>query len=108
MPLTVISPPAVTVELVVIELAVSMLVLPVISEVPLTVPFVITGAVRVLLVKVADAASVTITPLAGKVALELIPVPPMDEAKIPVTAALLAKLSAPNDGTPPPDGTVST
>ena len=72
------------------------------------VPFVTTGAVRVLLVKVAAAVSVTITPLTGKVALELIPVPPKAEPKIPVTAALFAKLIAPNVGTPPPDGTVST
>lgn len=52
-------------------------------RVPLLTIELIRGAVRVLLVRVSVAASVTITPVVGKVALEVMPVPPYDAPKVP-------------------------
>ena len=66
----------------------------------------ITGCVSVLLVNVSVAVWVTTIPELGKVAVELMPVPPSDLGRIPVTADGCDKLTAPNDGTPPPAGTV--
>ena len=70
------------------------------------VPPLTSGAVNVLLVKVSVASRVTTTPVAGKVAVELRPVPPTEVGKMPVTAAGCDKLSALKDGAPPPLGTV--
>ena len=80
---------------------VSMLVDPVISEAPLMVLAVTIPPLRTLLVNVAEPASVTTTPLTGKVADELIPVPPKEEGSRPVTAAGCARFKAPNTGAPP-------
>ena len=52
-------------------------------KVPVLTIVPIRGAVRVLLVRVSVAASVTITPVVGKVADELTPVPPLAVAKVP-------------------------
>ena len=59
------SPPAVTVDVVVIAPPVLMEVRPPITEDPLIVPSVITGLVNVFAVKVAGPASVTIVPELG-------------------------------------------
>ena len=52
-------------------------------KVPLLTIDPISGAVRVLLVRVSVAPSVTITPDVGKVAVEVTPVPPKDAPKVP-------------------------
>ena len=70
------------------------------------VPALTTGLVRVLWVKVSDAVCVTITPVLGKVAEELMPVPPFARANRFVTAADWDRSMAPKDGTPPPLGTI--
>jgi len=53
-------------------------------------------AVKVLLVSVSVAASVTTTPVVGKVAVEFTPVPPLATAKVPevIRAALIGGISA--------------
>jgi len=78
---------------------------PVMTVEPVIVPPVISGVLRDLLLKVALPASVTITPVLGKVAPELIPVPPKLAGKIPLTADELLRFSALNVGMPPPSGT---
>ena len=65
-----------------------------------------TGLVKVLPVKVSTAERVTMTPVLGNVAAELMPVPPELDGNMPVTAADWAKLIAPKVGVPPPDGTI--
>ena len=62
-------------------------VLPEISDVPVRVPLFMIGLVRVLLLRVSVAVSVTIVPDAGNTALELTPVPPLEVLSTPVTAA---------------------
>ena len=59
---------------------------PAINAAPFIVPPVISGLVKVLLVKVSDADCVTMTPDVGNVALELTPVPPLAPPSNPVTA----------------------
>ena len=54
---------------------------------PVLLIVLITGANNVLLVKVVELSSVTITPDGGNTATELIPVPPALVGKMPVTAA---------------------
>ena len=66
------------------------LTVPVVSivvEPPIVEDPVIVAALRILLVSVDAPASVTITPDAGYVAVELTPVPPLAEGNRPVTAA---------------------
>ena len=82
-----------------------MTVAPPTKEVPAKVPVLISGLAKILLVNVAVPASVTMTPVVGKVALELTPVPPELVAKVPVTAADCDRSRAPNDGVPPVAGT---
>ena len=81
-----------------------MVVAPVIAETPSMVPAVIIGALKVLFVRVCGPTSVVITPDVGKVALELMPVPPAERGNSPVTAAACARLIGPNVGIPPPLG----
>lgn len=95
------------VELVVIELDVSIVVAPVISDVLLIVPALIIGLVRVFDVKVPAPFSVTIVPEVGKTAVDEIPVPPKVAGSMPVTDAAVPRLTALNDGAPPPLGTVN-
>ena len=77
---------------------------PVMTVEPVIVPPLINGVLSVLLLKVALPASVTTTPSLGKVALELIPIPPKLVGSIPLTAAELPRLSALKVGMPPPEG----
>ena len=91
-----------------IEPVVLMLVLPPMTDDPLIVDAVISAPLSSLLVKVSAASRVTITPSVGKVAVDATPVPPFAVAKAPVTAAELAKFSAPKLGVPPPAGTTKT
>ena len=107
-PWTVMLPLAVTVDEVLIEPVVSIDVDPPMSEVPAIVPELITGLVRVLLVNVATSASVTTTPLSGKVAVEVLPIPPLALGRMPDTAAEFSRFIALKVGMPPPLGTVST
>ena len=67
---------------------------PPMDEAPPIAAEVMVGLDNVLLVNVSAAVSVTTTPLAGYVAVELTPVPPSPVGKIPVTAAACDKLSA--------------
>ena len=83
-----------------IVLDVLIVVEPPILEAPLIV-----APASVLLVKVAIAASVTTTPVAGKVASEVMPVPPLARGRMPPTDADFDKSMAPNDGCPPALGT---
>ena len=101
-------PAAAIVDVVVMAPVVLMMVEPVMSPAPLIVPAVRTGAVRVLLVKVSVASRVTITPDPGYVAVEVTPVPPFADAKMPLTAALLARFILSKVGAPPPLGITST
>ena len=71
-------------------------VAPPIVELPLTVAVVI-----VLLVSVSVASRVTTTPVGGKIAVELTPVPPFAVGSTPLTAALCARFTAPNPSVPP-------
>ena len=63
-----------------------MTVAPAITDAPLMVLAVISAPSKVLLVKVSVALRVTTVPVVGKVALELIPVPPEVVGNRPVTA----------------------
>ena len=83
-----------------------MTVAPAITEAPLIVLAVINAPSRVLLVKVSVALRVTTVPVVGKVAFELIPVPPEVVGKRPVTAVGWARLIALKYGAPPPLGIV--
>ena len=98
-PVIVVAPPL-------IVPVVSIKVVPLISELPVKVPPVITGLVKVLLVKVWLASAVTTTPDAGNVAVEFTPIPPRFVGKIPVTAVGCARFTALKYGEPPLDGTV--
>ena len=64
-----------------------MLVDPLINDAPLIVLAVTIPPLRTLLVSVAEPASVTTTPVTGKVAVEFMPVPPAEVGSNPVTAA---------------------
>jgi hypothetical protein len=66
---------------------VSIFVLPVTRDAPSIVLPEIMGEVRVLLLSISDAVSVTTTPDDGYVAVELTPVPPAEVGSSPVTAA---------------------
>ena len=83
---------------------VSITVAPVMRDTPLMVPVVITGIESNLLVRVAVPASVTITPVLGNVAFEVMPVPPRAVGSIPVTAVGWPRSTAENAGAPPPAG----
>ena len=83
-----------------------MVVEPLITDAPLIVPLLMNALFSVLFVSVAVPDSVTITPLKGNVAVELIPVPPRLEGKIPVTADACDRLIEPKVGVPPPLGTI--
>ena len=104
-PLIVRLPTELMVEDVVIELDVSIVVAPVISEVLPIVPALINGLVRVFAVKVPAPFSVTIVPLVGKTAVDEVPVPPKVAGKIPVTDAAVPRLRELKVGAPPPLGT---
>ena len=80
-------------------------VLPVISELLPMVPELISGISKVLLLSVSTASRVAMVPAVGKVALELIPVPPALAGSSPVTAVACAKLMAPKVGEEPSLGT---
>ena len=99
---------AVIAELVTIAPAALIVVPPAITVAPLIVPPLITGADKVLLVRVSTSVRVTMVPVVGYTAFEAVPVPPNDAGKMPVTAAVLDKLMAPNTGAPPTLGTVNT
>jgi len=79
---------------------------PVITEAPLMVPVVIAALVKVLFDRVSASSRITITPLAGNVAVELMPVPPFDLPSNPATAEDEARLRLPNSGPAAP--TVNT
>ena len=85
---------------------VSIVVAPLIKDVPDIVPSLITGAVKVLLLKVWLAVSVTTTPEVGNVAVELTPVPPRLVGKMPVTDSVWLRSIALKYGVPPSAGTV--
>ena len=95
-------------EAVVIEEVVSIVAAPVISDVPLIVPPLMTGLVRVFAVRVAAPVSVTMVPDVGKTAVEEVPVPPNVAGSMPVTDAAVPRLIALNEGVPPPLGTLNT
>ena len=78
-----------------------MFVDPLINDAPVIVLAVTIPPLRTLLVSVAEPASVTTTPVTGKVADELIPVPPREVGNNPVTAAGCARFNAPKAGAPP-------
>ena len=90
------SPVVLRVDVVLIAPVVLMIVEPVITEAPLMVPVVIAALVRVLFERVSVARRVAITPDDGKVAVELIPVPPFDLPSRPATAEDEARLRLPN------------
>ena len=89
-PLAVIAPEPIVPE-------VFMVAVPVIRPL-LMVPALMIGLVSVLLIKVSVADSVTTTPLVGKVAVELTPVPPFVRPRMLATAAACDKSKAPKDG----------
>ena len=84
---------------------VSIMLLPVMIDVPLMVPLLITEELIVLVVSVCCPMSVIMTPDVGNVAVEFTPVPPRDVDSVPATAAACERLTAPNDGVPPAAGT---
>ena len=92
------SPVVFNVDVVSIEPDVLMLVAPVITEAPSIVPVVISALVKVLLARVSAASRVTMTPLVGKVAVELMPVPPLVLGNKPATAEGELKFRLPNCG----------
>ena len=98
-PSTVVAPDF-TVPVVLITVA------PAITDEPLMVLAVTSAPSKVLFVKVSIALRVTTVPVVGKVAFELIPVPPEVVGNRPVTAVGWDKLIALKYGAPPPLGTV--
>ena len=100
------SPVVLRVEVVLIAPVVLIVVEPVISEAPLMVPVVIAALVKVLFDRVSAASRMTIKPLAGKVAVELMPVPPFVLSSRPLTAEGDARFRLPNSGPAAP--TVNT
>ena len=79
---------------------------PVITEAPSIVPVVISALVKVLFASVSAASRVTMTPLVGKVAVEVMPVPPLVFGNKPATADVEERLRLLNCGPEAP--TIST
>ena len=95
-------------DVVVIDPCVLMTVEPVINEALFIVPAVMIGLVNVLFVRVAVPTSVSTSPELGNVAVDDMPIPPLIDCRIPLTALAFARFKDPKYGVPPVFDTVRT
>jgi len=85
-----------------------MIVEPLINEALFIVAAVMIGLVNVLFVRVAVPTSVRTTPELGNVAVDDMPIPPLLDCRMPLTAFAFARFNEPKYGVPPTLETVRT